>query len=124
MRLSMILASLFLLSLADAVKAQTVFALDEIHHPANPDHLYDEQVLSDEHSDAHMIWAPVGFKKNRTGAPTYEQIFVLEGEGAFTFGGDTKKVSRGSWIVIPANTAHTIEVAGEEALKMLAIQKK
>lgn len=125
MRLSMIITSLLLLTLTYSVQAQTVVALDEIHHPsANPGSLHDEPVLNDEHSDAHMIWAPPGFKKNRTGAPTYEQIFVLEGEGNFTFGNDSQKVSRGSWVVIPANTSHTIEVIGEGTLKMLAIQKK
>lgn len=104
--------------------AQKVVALDEIHHPADPANLHDELVLNDEHSDAHMIWAPAGFKKNRNGAPVYEQIFVLEGKGMFTFDGESTEVSRGSWVVIPANTAHTIEVVGEDALKMLAIQKK
>jgi len=105
-------------------EAQTVVYLDEIQQPTDPAHLHDEPVLNDENSDAHMIWAPVGFKKDRNGATTYEQIFVLEGKGIFTFEGESREVSRGSWVVIPANTAHTIEVVGEDALKMLAIQKK
>ena len=105
-------------------EAQSVVHLDEIHHPSDQANLHDELLLNDKHSDAHMIWAPAGFKKNRNGAPVYEQIFVLEGKGMFTFDGDTTEVSRGSWVVIPANTAHTIEVVGDESLKMLAIQKK
>ena len=105
-------------------EAQMIVALDEIQHPSDQAQLHDEPVLDDAFSDAHMIWAPAGFSKNRMGAPTYEQIFVLEGEGLFTFDGEAKKVQRGSWVVIPANTAHTIEVVGEDALKMLFIQKK
>lgn len=105
-------------------EAQTVVALDEINRPLETTSLHDQVVLSDENSDAHMIWAPVGFKKERIGAPTYEQIFVLEGKAKITFEGETKEVSRGSWVVIPANTAHTVEVVGEDVLKMLAVQKK
>ena len=105
-------------------KGQTFVALDEISPPNEVEYIYDQAVLEDEYSNAHMIWAAKGFKKDRKGAPVYEQIFVIKGKAKFTFENKENVVSRGSWIAIPPNTPHTIEVLEEETLKMFAIQRK
>lgn len=107
-----------------SAQAQIFIELDNIQPPAEVIELYDQPVVSDEYSDGHIIWAPKGFKKIRHGAPVYEQIFVLEGSALFSFEKEEKEVVRGSWIIIPANTPHTIEVLSDKPLKILAIQEK
>jgi len=119
-----IICLLISLGLVGTVSAQIVIGLDEVQHPTETTDLQDALVLDDEQNTAMVIWAPPDFSKKRIGAPTYEQIFVLEGEGTFTFEGEAKKVKRGSWVVIPANTPHRVEVTSQEILKMMAVQKK
>lgn len=58
-------------------QAQNFVALNKMQPPANFSMIYDESVISDDYSEAHVIWAAPGFKKERQGAPAYEQLFVL-----------------------------------------------
>ena len=115
---------LVLLIYATAAQAQNFVALNKLQPPANFDMIHDEPVISDDYSEAHVIWAAPGFRKERQGAPVYEQIFVLEGRARISFAKEAQEVSFGTWIVIPANTPHTIEVLGKENFKILSVQRK
>ncbi|MEM0993858.1 MAG: cupin domain-containing protein [Bacteroidota bacterium] len=79
-------------------------------------------IYSDSLSNSMIIFAPSGFNKQRIGAPTREQIMVLQGEAQFIFEEKTIAAKTGTYLVIPANTRHRVVVAGEAPIKMLVIQ--
>ena len=106
------------------VKAQTIISLADTKPVSAVNPFADQAVYEDEVSDAHVIWAAPGFKKDRTGASTLEQLFILEGQARFTIGGHPRKLSPGYWIILPANTPHTLEVVSDAPLKLLSIQDK
>ena len=106
------------------LQAQTVISLPQIEPPSEVKELTDQSVYSDDSVDAHMIWAPPGFKKDRQGAPVREQLFILEGKLRFTLDGRTTELGEGHWVILPADTPHTLEVPGERPVKLLAIQDK
>jgi mannose-6-phosphate isomerase-like protein (cupin superfamily) len=105
-------------------QAQTVISLPDVAPPNKVDHITDQAVFTDSAVDAHVIWAAPGFKKNRIGAPVHEQIFVLEGKLLFTLNGKTQELTAGHWLILPANTPHTLEVLGDETVKLLAVQDR
>lgn len=104
--------------------AQTVISLTDLQTADEVKPIVDQSVFSDEAVDAHVIWAAPGFKKNRIGAPVHEQIFVLEGKLRFTLEGKTQELTTGHWVILPANTPHTLEVLGDETVKLLAVQDR
>lgn len=87
--------------------------------------LQDVQTIelhTDTISSSMVVFAPKGFNKQRMGAPTREQIMVLEGKAQFIFEDKVIEANTGTYLIIPANTAHRVEVSNEEYLKMLVIQ--
>ena len=121
---SILLSFTSLVVLSLPVAAQDFVALDQLQPPASFDMFHDEPVISDDYSEAHVIWAAPGFKKERQGAPVYEQLFVLEGRARISFAKKEQEVASGTVIVIPASTPHTIKVLGEENFKILSVQRK
>lgn len=117
----LIVSLLFTIS---TVQAQEFAALNELQPPPAFDLIHDQSVISDEHAQIHVIWAAPGFRKERQGALVYEQALVLEGRARISFAKKAQEVSPGTFVTIPANTPHTVEVLGEEKLKMLVIQRK
>jgi len=92
--------------------------------PQNAD-LQDVQTIelhTDTISYSMVVFAPSGFNKHRMGAPTREQIMVLEGKAQFIFEDKVVAANIGTYLVIPANTPHRVEVSEKEHLKMLVIQ--
>mgnify|MGYP001800770075 CR=1 FL=1 len=80
------------------------------------------ELHTDKVSRSMVVFAPSGFNKQRMGAPTREQIMVLEGKAQFIFEDKIVEASTGTYLVIPANTEHRVEVSGEKHLKLLVIQ--
>lgn len=118
---------LFILSICASfgvnfLSAQTVQHLDSIQHDIPLTDLYMEELETDTVSGTMIVLAPTGFEKQRIGSPTKEQILVLQGRANFIFEDKKVNATTGTYLVIPANTPHRVEVIGEEILKMLIVQ--
>lgn len=118
--LTAVLASIALVN----THAQTVISLPDIKPASEVRDIADQAVYNDDAAESHVIWAAPGFKKDRIGAPVREQLFILEGKMRFTLDGKTQELAPGHWVILPANTPHTLEVIGSERVKLLSIQDK
>ena len=53
---------------------------------------------------------------------TYDEvIYVLDGEGAFHAGGESRPIGRGSTIELPARTVHCLENTGPDVMRLVAV---
>ncbi|HKO29307.1 MAG TPA: cupin domain-containing protein, partial [Solirubrobacteraceae bacterium] len=53
---------------------------------------------------------------------TYDEvIYVLEGEGAFHAGGESRPIGAGSCIELPARTVHCLENTGPSVMRLVAV---
>lgn len=53
---------------------------------------------------------------------TYDEvIYVLEGEGAFHVDGESRPISAGSCIELPARTVHCLENTGQDVMRLVAV---
>ena len=53
---------------------------------------------------------------------TYDEvIYVLDGEGAFHGGGESRPIAAGSCIELPARTVHCLENTGPDVMRLVAV---
>jgi mannose-6-phosphate isomerase-like protein (cupin superfamily) len=53
---------------------------------------------------------------------TYDEvIYVLDGEGMFHAGGQSRRIGAGSCIELPARTVHCLENTGQEMMRLVAV---
>jgi mannose-6-phosphate isomerase-like protein (cupin superfamily) len=53
---------------------------------------------------------------------TYDEvIYVIDGEGAFHVGGETRRIAAGSCIELPARTVHCLENTGADVMRLVAV---
>jgi quercetin dioxygenase-like cupin family protein len=53
--------------------------------------------------------------------PWEHEIFVLEGEGVVTGGGDERRVKQGDFVFIPPNEMHQTRNTGQKTMKLLCM---
>lgn len=85
------------------------------------DNIYVEQI----HSDSLMSSFYLIIKKE---VPLHkhllhtEHVYVLEGSGEMILGDNHISITQGDLIIIPQNTAHSLEVTSRDPVKLLSIQ--
>lgn len=51
-----------------------------------------------------------------------ENVLIVDGEGIMRLANDTFTVRKGSWVIIPKGTAHSLEVTSEQPIKVMSVQ--
>lgn len=111
-----------LLFIANVSLGQSI-ALDvKKMNPSEPYTNISTTVLhNDENTSVFLIFIKQALRKHVHQYHT-EVITVLGGKGRMYMGGDYFNVSKGDYIIVPANTAHAILTIGKKPLKILSIQ--
>lgn len=81
------------------------------------------QVLeTGEYSQVVAMSLPVGGDIGEEVHENTDQLFLIaEGDGQVLVGNETRGISEGDFIVVPAGTVHNVTNTGDEDLKLLTI---
>jgi mannose-6-phosphate isomerase-like protein (cupin superfamily) len=95
--------------------------LNSIETPAEYENVYVHKLASDSLGSAFLIWVKKDVQSHLHRAHT-ESIYVIEGIGTMTVGDSIFDIHAGSFIFVPFDTFHSVEVTSEIPLKVLSNQ--
>ncbi|GIV42801.1 MAG: hypothetical protein KatS3mg034_2111 [Vicingaceae bacterium] len=91
----------------------------------NPDkdfeNIHVQKVTDDSLATSFIIWIKKEVKPHYHRFHT-EHIYVVEGTGEMYVGNKVYNLKPGDWLIIPANTVHSVKVTSEAWLKVISIQ--
>jgi mannose-6-phosphate isomerase-like protein (cupin superfamily) len=120
MHRNILLTALFFLILF-SVKSQIIIPADSIHAPADLVNVSVQKIAGDSLTSTFVIFIKENVPMHKHISHS-ENVFVLEGEGIFTLGSETREIKAGDLIFIPMNTFHELKVSSQIPMKVISVQ--
>ena len=118
MKTTLTIALLFLINI---VSAQTVNSVDDLQPTEAFDNIHVQKIDTDSLSTTFAIWVKLKVKMHKH-VNHMENVYIVEGNGAFTVSDSTYEVKKGDLIVIPKNTWHGVTISSKNPMKVISIQ--
>ena len=118
MKTTLTIALLFLINI---VSAQTVNSVDDLQPTEAFDNIHVQKIDTDSLSTTFAIWVKLKVKMHKH-VNHMENVYIVEGNGAFTVSDSTYEVKKGDLIVIPKDTWHGVTVSSKNPMKVISIQ--
>ena len=101
--------------------AQTIKSTYDLEPTEKYDNIYVQKIDTDSLSTTFAIWVKLQVKMHKH-LNHIENVYIVEGSGAFTVSDSTYEVKKGDLIVIPINTWHGVTVSSKNPMKVISIQ--
>lgn len=101
--------------------AQHVSQLPDLTPDKNFDNIFSRKISSDSLASSFLIWVKKGVKPHKHLQHT-EQVYVISGTGKMLLGKKEVDIMPGSFIFIPKNTVHSVQVTSKTPIKVISIQ--
>ena len=118
MKTTLTIALLFLIN---TVSAQTVNSVDDLQPTEAFDNIHVQKIDTDSLSTTFAIWVKLKAKMHKH-VNHMENVYIVEGNGAFTVSDSTYEVKKGDLIVIPKDTWHGVTISSKNPMKVISIQ--
>ena len=108
--------------MSEQVSASVVVDLNQKLGPAPADSIVSHSLYGDEQIKAVLFTFAPGQELSEHTAGTAAIIHILQGEAELTLGGERRQAGPGTWVHMPARTAHAL-VARTEVTMLLLLLK-
>ena len=100
---------------------QQIFTADNYQPEEEFEKTWSKDIYSDSLVTSTLLWIKGTINSHKHELHT-EHIYILEGSGDMSVGGETMSVIKGDIVIIPMNTAHSLKVTSMDPLKVISIK--
>jgi len=100
---------------------QQIFTATNYQPEDEFENTWSKDIYSDSLATSTLLWIKGKIKPHKHEFHT-EHVYILEGSGDMSVGGETMSIIKGDIVIIPMNTPHSLEVTSMDPLKVISIK--
>jgi len=112
---SFMISSFFLYS-----TGQSIYSPSEANPEEEFENIYKEEIYSDSLASSFLIIIKQGVALHKH-EKHLEHVYVLSGSGDMILGDEHISIAEGDVLIIPKNTAHSLEVTSRDPIRIISI---
>ncbi len=110
------ISSFFLYSIG-----QSIYTPSLVNPEKDFENVFRDEIFSDSLSSSFLIIIKKGVDLHKHKFHS-EHIYVLSGTGEMVLGEENISIAEGDVLIIPKNTAHSLEVTSRDPMRVISIQ--